>query len=319
MSITPSPLAQKLAEILAGVGRIEKKGTNAFHKYQYVMEADLVEAVRAKLAEKKIFISSSAKRTEVVEIPKGNLIQAVALLYVEYTFRDAETGETIVVDGVGEIDQDGGKGIYKAQTGAMKYMLMKNFLIATGDDPEQDSGKEGKKPDAKPAQSRERTYSKTADRGFPATAPQVRCIGMHWQELTEPERAQIQEIRVKNGINSDSITKMQASFCIDEMVRIKKERKPGDAPGGGVVTGKGPITSGPTNAPPGATGGQQGPPNMTLAEGISADNTIRIHTDLSKLDAYMEDIRAMPKATALHNRLEKAYEETKTKLLNPRA
>ena len=32
-----------------------------------------------------------------------------------------------------------GKGLYKAFTGSMKYFLMKNFLVATGDDPEQDS------------------------------------------------------------------------------------------------------------------------------------------------------------------------------------
>ena len=48
-----------------------------------------------------------------------------------YAFHDGESDETLTLEGIGEIDQDGGKGIYKAQTGAMKYALMRNFLVAT--------------------------------------------------------------------------------------------------------------------------------------------------------------------------------------------
>ena len=35
----------------------------------------------------------------------------------------------------------GDKGVYKAITGAVKYIFMKNFLIPTGDDPEKDNNK----------------------------------------------------------------------------------------------------------------------------------------------------------------------------------
>jgi hypothetical protein len=139
-------LVAKLAEIMKDVSKIPKNGKNTFHNYKYVMESDLVEAIRAKLGEKSIFITSCTKGIEVVELSKptkgGEVVtQKIGVLRVEYTFHDGETGESLTMESIGEIDQDGGKGLYKALTGAMKYFLMKNFLVATGDDPEQDSAK----------------------------------------------------------------------------------------------------------------------------------------------------------------------------------
>lgn len=135
-------LVSKLAEVMREVSKIPKNGKNTFHNYKYVMESDLVEAVRDKLAERHIFITSSTKGIETVELSKptkgGEIVtQKIGILRVEYTFHDGESGEKLTMEGAGEIDQDGGKGLYKALTGAMKYFLMKQFLVATGDDPEQ--------------------------------------------------------------------------------------------------------------------------------------------------------------------------------------
>ena len=38
-------LVTKLAEILGEISRVPKRGVNQFHKYKYVLEADLVEAL----------------------------------------------------------------------------------------------------------------------------------------------------------------------------------------------------------------------------------------------------------------------------------
>jgi hypothetical protein len=144
-SSTPSAntLVKKLAQVMKEVSKIPKNGKNSFHNYKYVMESDLVEAVRDKLAERHIFITSCTKGIEVVELSKPNkngdiLPQKIGVLRVDYTFHDGESGETLTMESIGEIDQDGGKGLYKALTGSMKYFLMKNFLVATGDDPEKD-------------------------------------------------------------------------------------------------------------------------------------------------------------------------------------
>ena len=144
---TPSArtLIKRLSEVMKEVSKIPKNGKNTFHNYKYVMESDLVEAVRERLADRKVFITSSTKAIEIVELAKANKLgvlvpSKIGVLRVDYTFHDGESGETLTMESIGEIDQDGGKGLYKALTGAMKYFLMKNFLVATGDDPEQHDG-----------------------------------------------------------------------------------------------------------------------------------------------------------------------------------
>lgn len=224
-------LISKLATILGNVDKIQKKGHNTHFNYKFVREADLVEAVRDKLAKDKIFITSSVKKTEVVEMSKvtknGEIVQYKAgFLYVEYTFRDGETGESFTVEGIGEIEQDGGKGIYKAITGAMKYMLMKNFLIDTGDDPEMDSTKQPKSASEIPnATYTDARTIKPAAKSFPATTAQKNCITRHWSELTKAEQSEIQEWMNSKGLKSETLTKRQASDVIDLMQSTKQKRQ----------------------------------------------------------------------------------------------
>jgi len=97
---TGTSLVRKLSDVMGQIGRIPKNGTNTFHGYQYVMESDLVEAVRDRLAEKHVFISSSVKGVEVIELTKltkqGTILPVkVGVLHLEYTIRDGESGETI--------------------------------------------------------------------------------------------------------------------------------------------------------------------------------------------------------------------------------
>ena len=58
---------------------------------------------------------------------------------IEFTLFDIETGffETSTITGEG-IDK-GDKAGYKAYTGALKYYLANTFMVATGDDPAQES------------------------------------------------------------------------------------------------------------------------------------------------------------------------------------
>lgn len=180
-AVTPSAptLICKLAEIMNEVGRIPKTGYNSFHGYKYVMESDLVEALSEKLAARKVFITSSTKNIETIRLSKPNkkgeiVEQTIGILRVDYTFHDGETGEKLTMESVGEIDQDGGKGLYKALTGSMKYFLMKNFLIATGDDPEQTPQLKQPQPSANVAPQ---PAPKQDDSSAPATPEQVTEIG----------------------------------------------------------------------------------------------------------------------------------------------
>lgn len=127
-------LAAKLVEIIKELPMIEKKGRNDFHHYNYAMEVDFLEAVRPRLTDRGILMSMSVESVDVMNKgEKGGMITTIKTLHA---FIDAETGETLTFHGAGQGEDKGDKGIYKAQTGALKYALAKFFLISTGDDPE---------------------------------------------------------------------------------------------------------------------------------------------------------------------------------------
>lgn len=121
-------LAKKLVKVMASLKAVKKTGYNDFHKYAYATEADVLDEVRDALAKENIFIFQS-----VEGVTKESDLTTVM---IQYTFVDGDTGETMNVKAAGQGKDSGDKGIYKAQTGANKYFLLKNFLIPTGDDPE---------------------------------------------------------------------------------------------------------------------------------------------------------------------------------------
>jgi hypothetical protein len=73
------------------------------------------------------------------------------MVKMTFTWYDTETGESLVVEWAGSGSDKGDKGLYKAMTGAEKYVLLKTFLVPTGDDPEAEEPKPrpaAKKPEA---------------------------------------------------------------------------------------------------------------------------------------------------------------------------
>ena len=139
--MTPeATLHRKLAEITEEIGVVEKGGFNDFHKYKYVEERHVLEMVRGKLAAKRIVLlpSVTAVSERGVTTAKGKQ-STVTTLHVRFTFVDAESRETHECDWVGQGDDAGDKGVNKAATSALKYFLLKAFLIPTGEpDPEGD-------------------------------------------------------------------------------------------------------------------------------------------------------------------------------------
>jgi len=122
-------LQQKIARITGMIGGVQKRGYNAFHKYSYVTEADLVTAVRQYLAVAGIVIIPNAHAYAQL----GDMM----VVEIEYTVTDGNEAFTFSMPGAGS--DKGDKGIYKAITGSQKYALMKLFKIETGDDPEADT------------------------------------------------------------------------------------------------------------------------------------------------------------------------------------
>ena len=60
----------------------------------------------------------------------------MARVVMAYTFTDVDSGEEVIAKVAGQGLDPGDKAPYKAMTGALKYALLQSFLLATGDDPE---------------------------------------------------------------------------------------------------------------------------------------------------------------------------------------
>lgn len=133
------PLAKKLAKVLADVHRVPKNGRNDFHKYDYVTESDLVDHIRDKLAEHGVAIFPSVSSHDVIEVEDQRKRKTyLTTVTLDITMIDGESGDMMTTTWIGQGTDQTDKGYYKAYTGAMKYFLMKTFLISTGDDPEYD-------------------------------------------------------------------------------------------------------------------------------------------------------------------------------------
>lgn len=143
-------LVRKLSEVMGVVGRVPKNGRNDFHKYDYATEADIAEAVRMAMAERHLMLVPDVVDTTWHEVPRrSGGSDRIATLKVRFTLMDGDSGENMVFHVLGEGQDGGDKATYKAMTGAIKYALLKLFLIPTGDDPEIDATKPGTSGDVK--------------------------------------------------------------------------------------------------------------------------------------------------------------------------
>lgn len=182
-------IVKKLATIMKGLGRVEKRGRNEFHKYDYVMEADLADAVRGELAEAGIMMVPQVLTDTVRwdQTEKGKIYYA----NFAFTFTDGVDSINVVVPGCGQ-DNPGDKAPYKAFTGAEKYAIMKLFLIATGDDPENEkedtsSSHHGAKPQGsgEPARARDSSGPPRASQDSGFTIPYGASKGKQITEVDE--------------------------------------------------------------------------------------------------------------------------------------
>lgn len=128
-------LLKAMLKVMSEVGYMKKDGKNAFHKYTYVSEANVSEKLR---------ISFIANGLVLIPSCHTSRVERDGVVFVEMGFEiyHAETGQSVDISWCGS-GQDvskagkmGDKGLYQAYTGAVKYFLMKTFLIPTGDDPE---------------------------------------------------------------------------------------------------------------------------------------------------------------------------------------
>ena len=132
-------IADALHEVMAKVAYVQKDSTNNFHGYKYVSEAKLLEALRPVLVDVGlIFIPTFEEGKTDLSTGNTDIVMSYTLMHKS----GAVWPEKIRVAGCGNDKNKNGigdKGVYKAMTGANKYLFFKLFQIATGDDPEVDA------------------------------------------------------------------------------------------------------------------------------------------------------------------------------------
>ena len=127
-------LREKFAEVRRRLGYVQKRGHNERHNYSYVTAADLAGSVGDILAELGVVVIPQLQSIST-ETPRSSS-ERIARIVMNYRFVDARSGEELTVRVAGEGADAGDKAPYKAMTGALKYALLQSFLLATGDDPE---------------------------------------------------------------------------------------------------------------------------------------------------------------------------------------
>lgn len=125
-----------ILRVMQRVGFVHKGGENEFHGYKYATEADTIAALRpALIAEGLIILPTISGAPRMDDHGNTHVMMAYRIFH-------AQSGEGITVNIPGSGNDRsskgsvGDKGIYKAMTGAMKYMLRQTFMLETGDDPE---------------------------------------------------------------------------------------------------------------------------------------------------------------------------------------
>jgi hypothetical protein len=118
-------LFAKVAKVMGKLERLPRSGHNDHFNYDFVTDGDVSDAVRAALASENVAFFASMRHTQV----DGKKITA----YFTYTFADGKTGATWSCDWVGEAIDSQDKGTAKAATSALKYFLLKTFVLSSGD------------------------------------------------------------------------------------------------------------------------------------------------------------------------------------------
>jgi hypothetical protein len=149
-------LYMKMHKVMSAVPYIKKDKKNTFHNYEYASEEAIKKAVQHELTENKLLFRVVS--TKIIDRTKSvnerGKETTLTTLQTNYEFIDVETGAKISgsYDGEGQDPLD--KGVYKALTGALKYIITSHFLIPTGNDPEDDSAEKGTAPQTKAPQTK---------------------------------------------------------------------------------------------------------------------------------------------------------------------
>lgn len=133
-------LYQRLSAVIQEMPVVQKAGDNKFQGYKYAREVDILIALKPLLCKHGLMLIPNPLDVSTTEVvgskgQKGFKVD-VKIAYTIVNIDNPEDKINLIWPGSGVDQQE--KGLYKAYTGSMKYFLMKTFLVASDEDPEND-------------------------------------------------------------------------------------------------------------------------------------------------------------------------------------
>lgn len=119
---------------LAENGTLIKEGVNNLDGYTYFSEAQYKKLFSEYFAAEGLDLN--ANTLSITETKGPGHAAFGRRVEVAFTLTDTDTGYSETMTCFGEAFDRGDKAIYKAYTGAIKYYLANNWMVVTGDDPE---------------------------------------------------------------------------------------------------------------------------------------------------------------------------------------
>ena len=250
---TTKSLPALLAEVMGELNKpLAKDQFNKQQKYAFVGESAISNAVRPLLAERGIWLWSSEVEREMVPLYTSSSGAQMWLTRVTMQYRfilGEQTTEIQTYSGQGA--DIGDKGLPKAQSMALKYFLLKTFMLSTGkDDAESDENvdKQAAAAGAKKGAKVKGKASTTAKRGGKTdgiTPTQVKAITKLVKDkgLTAPGFLAVVAMTVEgldaNAADANAVmmdlTSKQAGEVIQSLSDLTESEEDGGESGGETV------------------------------------------------------------------------------------
>lgn len=158
----PLALLKKLGVIYSKIEPIGKDGYNKDQGYKFTPETALKASLMPLFREQGILMKIDVK--SIGDIDRGTSgsgnAKFLTRVTLTYTFIDTQSGESLTGQFIGDGFDSLDKGVWKAITGSVKYILFELFLIPTNDDPENDN-----------VEKTRTVYKQTTTTAKPATPP----------------------------------------------------------------------------------------------------------------------------------------------------
>lgn len=182
--VAPQGLAAKLMILREKMNSFtwEKDGKNRHQSYEYITEKQYKNNFKVALAAAGLDFKSSI--LEYQFIPQISDKMNMVIAKFQFEIIDRETDEREIYQAFGSGADTGDKGLYKAYTGAIKYFLANNYLVAEGNDPENDETEmRAIKPVYVPPARREEIRDAITNQDEPATEEQLEAIALGIEAL----------------------------------------------------------------------------------------------------------------------------------------